>query len=97
MAQQANKPRLKKTLWLLVTKDEFELPLFVADTVFELAAYCHVCPGAIRAEAHRQKPGTRSKYRRVILDDDLAAELAEEIDRGQKKTGYKTRKRRKHS
>lgn len=91
LAQQANKPRRKKTLWLLVTKDEFELPLYVADTIIELAIYCRVHPGTIRGEVYRQKPGTRSRYRRVILDDDLAIELAEEIDRGRKKTGYKRR------
>lgn len=95
MAQQANKPRRKKTLWLLVTKDEFELPLLVADTAVELAIYCQVHPGTIQGEVHRQKPGTHARYRRVILDDDLAKELAEEIDRGQKKTGYKVQKRRK--
>lgn len=92
MTQQKNKPRRKKTLWLLVTKDEFELPLYVADTATELAKFCRVHPGTINAEVYRQKPGTRSRYRRVILDDDLAIELAEEIDRGQKKTGYKVQK-----
>ena len=91
MTRQENKPRRKKTLWLLVTKDEFELPLYVADTAIELAKFCRVHPGTINAEVYRQKPGTRSRYRRVILDDDLAIELAEEIDRGRKKTGYKRR------
>lgn len=90
MAQQENKPRRKKTLWLLVTKDEFELPLYVADTAIELAKFCRVHPGTIN-EIYRQKLGTRSRYRRVVLDDDLAIELAEEIDRGRKKTGYKRR------
>lgn len=95
MVQQANKPRRKKTLWLLVTKDEFELPLFVADTAIELAIHCRVHPGTIQSEVHRQKPGTHARYRRVILDDDLAIELAEEIGRGQKRTGYKVQKHRK--
>ena len=91
MAQQENKTRRKKTLWLLVTKDEFELPLYVADTAIELAKFCRVHLGTIN-EIYRQKPGTRSRYRRVILDDDLAIELAEEIDRGRKRTGYKVQK-----
>lgn len=57
--------------WLLVTGDKYELPLYVADSVTELAHYTGKTENAIRsAICHAKRRGTyRSQYRRVPKKD----------------------------
>lgn len=53
--------------WLLVTRDKYELPLYVADSVTELSQYTGKTENAIRtAIFHANKRGSStSQYRRV--------------------------------
>lgn len=53
-------------LWLKVTYDKYEFPLYVADSVTELARVCGKTEGAIRsAVCHAEKRNSKSMYRRV--------------------------------
>ena len=52
-------------LWLMVTKDKYQLPLAVADTAEELAAMVGVKPCTIvKSVTHRKK----SRYIRISVD-----------------------------
>lgn len=52
-------------LWLLVTKDKYQLPLAVADTSEELAQIVGVSPSTIiKSVTHRRK----SRYIRIYVD-----------------------------
>lgn len=55
------------TLYLEITKDEFELPLAVADSINELARLTGKNPANICHCIHREG---RSKYIRVEVEDD---------------------------
>lgn len=72
---------MPRWLWLLVTQDKFELPLYVTDTAQQLADYCKVSNGTVCASAKRKGDGVLkySKYERVKLDEDLAEELEAEL------------------
>lgn len=61
----------KKWLWLLVTDDEYELPLYVCDTKYELAEYCGTTPSNIQSSVCKveQKGRKFSKYRRVLREE----------------------------
>lgn len=60
------------TVWMLVTKDEFELPVAIADTSTELAKMCGVSNRTVISGALRDKTGKvkRSRYRKVVIDED---------------------------
>lgn len=60
------------TVWILVTKDEFELPVAIADTAKELARICGVSNRTIISGALRSKSGKvkKSRYIKVEIDDD---------------------------
>lgn len=61
----------KKKLWLLVTHDEYELPLFVADTAAELGRHVGQSANTIlSAVSHAKKSGYNCKYQSVDIDDE---------------------------
>lgn len=56
--------------WLLVTRDQYELPIYVADSVTELSRFTGKTENAIRtAISHAAHRGTASQYRRVPKDE----------------------------
>lgn len=58
----------EKYVWLLVTADEYELPLYVAETVSELADFVGLAPSTIRsAISHAKKKGFNCKYKKVLI------------------------------
>lgn len=63
-------------VYLAVTKDKYELPLAVADTMWELARLVGVTDGAICKGVDNAVKGKKSKYRRVWID--LSPQEAEE-------------------
>lgn len=56
---------MKKVLYMLVTKDEYELPLYVTDNAKELAKKCNIEYGSLKTMISKGKPG----YRKVVIDD----------------------------
>lgn len=60
------------TVWILVTRDEFELPVAIADTAKELARICGVSNRTVISGALRSKSGKvkKSRYIKVEIDDD---------------------------
>ena len=62
---------MKKKLWLLVTFDEYELPLFVADSAGELGRHVGLSSNAIiSAVSKAKKYGFKSRYHSVDIDDE---------------------------
>lgn len=62
---------MKKKLWLLVTFDEYELPLFVADTAAELGRHVGQSENAIASAVSKAKKyGFKSRYQSVDTDDE---------------------------
>lgn len=58
-------------LWIAVSRDKYELPLAVADTIEELAKMCGVKVHSIRSYiSHAKKNGTRCKYIMVEVEDE---------------------------
>ena len=58
--------RQSKYWWLMVTKDEYELPLYVADSLAELAAVSGNTENNIRTNIyHAEKSGHKCSYRKV--------------------------------
>ena len=60
-----------KHVYLLVTKDEFELPLAVADSMYELARICGVTPSTIMhsVSTTSKRQVKNSQYKRVWVSD----------------------------
>lgn len=56
---------MKKVLYMLVTKDEYELPLVVVDTAKELADICGVKVDSVYTLISKHK----GNYRKVVIDD----------------------------
>lgn len=54
-----------------VTKDRFELPLVVADTIVELSRLCGVDVSVISrcAKSKRERPEYRGQYVKVEIDE----------------------------
>lgn len=51
---------------MCVTKDEFELPVCIADTAAELASLCGVSVHTVNSSIHRAKKGLyKSRFVRV--------------------------------
>lgn len=57
-------------LYLLVTQDELELPLIVADSVKELAVKCGCTENAISIGINYRKNGRKSRFVKVVVEDD---------------------------
>lgn len=62
---------MKSELWLLVTADEYELPLIIADTIRELSRKSGISVNAIRSGANRYRNGKihHSQYHRISLEE----------------------------
>lgn len=58
-------------LWMKVTKDRFELPLVVADTIVELSRLCGVDVSVISrsAKSKRERPEYKGQYVKVEIDE----------------------------
>lgn len=53
-------------LWVAVSRDKYELPIAVADTIEELAEMCGVKVNTIRSYiCHAKKNGYRCKYIKI--------------------------------
>ena len=68
----------KNILWMQVSKDEYELPLAVADTASALAKICGVTENAIKSGVcHREKGRRNGCFVKVYLDgyDDSEQEV----------------------
>ena len=65
-----------KPVYLLVTKDEFELPLAVADSAYELARICRVTPSTVihSVSTTSKRQIKNSQYKRVWIDEDTGDE-----------------------
>lgn len=60
----------QKYLYMKVTKDRFELPLVVADSISELARMCGRDKGNVcRCIRESEEKGYRSMYVRVPMED----------------------------
>jgi hypothetical protein len=57
-------------LYLLVTQDELELPLIVADSIKELAVKCGCTENAISVGISYKKNGGKSRFVKVVVEDD---------------------------
>ena len=57
-------------LYLLVTQDELELPLIVADSLDELSAKCGCTKNAITVGISYKKNGGKSRFVKVVVEDD---------------------------
>lgn len=58
------------TVWLYVTKDKYELPLAVADSIPLLARQLGVTTNSIYASmTHSRKKGYRCRYVKVVIDE----------------------------
>jgi len=55
-------------LYLLVTQDELELPLIVADSIKELAVKCGCTENAISVGISYKKNGGKSRFVKVEVD-----------------------------
>ncbi len=63
---------MSKTIWMLVTRDEYELPLAVANSAEELARITGKSANTIKSSAGKYKKGLLKtcSYRRVDLEED---------------------------
>lgn len=59
------------TIWMVVTKDEYEFPIKMADSAHELAKMCGVSVNTVRGCVFKEKVGLcKSRYKKVEIDDD---------------------------
>lgn len=59
----------KRAVYMMITKDKFELPLAIADSAEELAKMVGVLPSGVYSGARNAQKGKRkSKYIRVLID-----------------------------
>lgn len=67
--------RKQKYLYLMVTKDEYEFPVAIADTPKELAAMTGFSANTIRSSiTHGEQGVFNSKFKRVEIEGDLENE-----------------------
>lgn len=58
-------------IWMSVSKDKYEHPVFVADSIEELAELCGVKVSSIYSYmSHAKKTGGRCKYIKVEVEDE---------------------------
>lgn len=61
---------MKRKLWLLVTSDEYELPLAVADSAGQLARLLKVKPQTIRKQVcNARRRGINSHYKVIEIEE----------------------------
>lgn len=59
---------MQKAIYIMVTKDEYELPMAIADTVKELSVMTGKSENAIRSGISKQKQGYRSRFYKIETD-----------------------------
>ena len=65
----------KNVIWMAVSRDDLQLPEYVADTAEELAKLCGVKPETVVCEVSRWKhghvyyKGSRQRYFKIPLDE----------------------------
>ena len=59
-----------KYVYMKVTKDRYELPLVVADSVLELARMLGVDRGSIYKCLKRAKHGSKSQYLKILVEEE---------------------------
>ena len=57
-----------KAIYIMVTKDEYELPMAVADTVKELSMLTRKSENAIRSGISNHRRGRRSRFYKIEID-----------------------------
>lgn len=58
-------------VYMRVSKDRYELPLAIADTIKELAIICGVSPNLISSCISQSKrKGYSSEYKKVIISEE---------------------------
>lgn len=61
-------------MWLLVTKDKYEFPIYIEDTAPALAKKCGVSVNRIySAVSHAQKEGYKCRY--IHIKEDKSEDL----------------------
>ena len=59
------------TIWMSVSRDKYEHPVCVADSIEELAELCGVKVSSIRSYmSHTKKNGKRCKYVAIEVEDE---------------------------
>lgn len=64
---------MKRAVYMMVSRDKYELPMAVADTLKELGGILGVSHTSISHQIRRQEAGTmkrRSKYVKVMIEED---------------------------
>lgn len=63
---------MKNVIWMMVTSDELELPIAVANSAPELGRIVGVSPKTISAVVNKYDKGKKKtcRYRRVVIDDE---------------------------
>jgi hypothetical protein len=61
---------MQKNLWLAVTPDEYEFPIYIEDTVTKLAKRLGVTPSTVTALSQRKTNGKTSGRRIIKLPLD---------------------------
>ena len=60
--------RERKWLWLFVTDDKYEFPIYIAETSRELARICGIGEKSVsNAVLQAEKTGCNSRYKRVAI------------------------------
>lgn len=60
-----------ENIWMKVTKDEYELPVMVADSAPELAEMLGCSPNNIYSSiSHAKSRGQYTPYRKVVIEDE---------------------------
>ena len=59
---------MQKAIYIMVTKDEYELPMAIADTVKELSVMTGKSESDIRSGISKQKQGYRSRFYKIETD-----------------------------
>ena len=55
----------QKYIWLYVTDDAYQLPIYICDTAQELADKVGVTVGTVKAVAYRQQKSGKGQYIKV--------------------------------
>lgn len=66
----------KKYLWLYVTPDKYELPIYVCDTARELAEKRNVSIGTVKRSAWQYKHKGYGNYIKVEVEEDMDEDIA---------------------
>ena len=66
----------QKYLWLYVTPDKYELPIYVCDTAKELAEKRNVSIGTVKRSAWQYKHKGYGNYIKVEVEEDMNEDIA---------------------